>query len=105
MDTTPAPDSRTRQLASVEAVLQATRVATAAALDATKLAAEVAAKTQGRLSTQAVVQLVVWLVTVMLAYSAITSRLSVLEVRYDLTAQTITELRQDVKELLSRSSK
>lgn len=48
--------------------------------------------------------LIVWVVTtvvtVTLAYGAVTSRLSVLEVKYDRLYQDIAEIKSDVKTLL-----
>ena len=50
------------------------------------------------------VPLLLWifttLVSVTLAYGAVTNRLSVLEVKYDRVYQDISEIKQDVKQLL-----
>lgn len=67
------------------------------ALDRTTGAIEAASP---RFGWNTLVQLIVWLITLMLAYGNINTRLQVLEVKYDRMTQDVQEIKGDVKELL-----
>lgn len=55
-----------------------------------------------KVSLTLVVQAVAWIVAVVLAYGAVSSRVSVLEDRYQRLEQDIREIKGDVKALLHR---
>jgi hypothetical protein len=91
-------------LAIIKAVaesLETTKAANLAAADLAQKAAQNANHAQGRLSWQIVTQLGVWLVSILLAYGVINTRLQVLEVKYDRTTQDIQEMKADLKQVLS----
>jgi len=56
-----------------------------------------------RLSFSQIVVVVSWIVTVLLAYGAIDSRLSVLEDRYERLFQDVGEIKRDVRTLVQRA--
>lgn len=55
-----------------------------------------------RLSPQAVVQIVAWIISVLLAYGAINTRVTVIEDRVDRLTADVSEIKNDVKTLLQR---
>lgn len=57
--------------------------------------------TSDRLSWQVATQIGIWLISVMLAYGLINTRLQVLEVKYDRITQDIQEMKADLKQVIS----
>lgn len=55
-----------------------------------------------RISTPTLIQVAIWIVTVTLAYGALSERITTLEVKYDRLVQDVAEIKADVKQLLKR---
>jgi len=53
-----------------------------------------------KVSVSLLMQIAVWLVSVLLAYGALSTRLSVLEDRYERMVNDVSEIKSDVKRLL-----
>lgn len=86
---------------AIAETLESSKIANTASADLAARAAQNAVSAQGRLSWQIVTQLGVWLVTALLAYGLINTRLQVLEVKYDRTTQDLMEMKADLKQVLS----
>lgn len=59
--------------------------------------------TKSRITVAQVTQVIIYVITIMLAYSALDKRITAVEVKYDMLAADVAEIKADIKTLLRRT--